>query len=74
MVYINRPIDENLLVRRAAQEGVAIYAGTPYHLTQPPSPSIILGFSGLNKKQINEGVRRLAEIIHSLSHVNGHHR
>jgi DNA-binding transcriptional MocR family regulator len=42
---------------------VRVYPGAPFHLEQPSPPAILLGFSGLDEDNIDEGVRRLAEVI-----------
>ena len=63
MVYLQQSCNEAQLVRRAAEAGIGIYPGEEYHLKKPAPPSIMLGFSGLNEDDIEEGVRRLANII-----------
>jgi GntR family transcriptional regulator/MocR family aminotransferase len=63
MLYLEPDCDEAEIVRRAAAEGVGIYPGAPYHLEHPAPPSILLGFSGLSAAEIEEGIRRLGEII-----------
>ncbi|MCA9961485.1 MAG: PLP-dependent aminotransferase family protein [Anaerolineales bacterium] len=63
MLYLDEDCDEADVVRRAAEQGVRVYPGTPYHVQQPAPPSILLGFSGLSEADIEEGVRRLAEAI-----------
>jgi GntR family transcriptional regulator/MocR family aminotransferase len=65
MLYLPSAIDESLLVKQAAQAGVGVYPGEPYHLDRPAQPSILLGFSGLNTDEIVEGVIRLATVIRS---------
>ncbi len=54
---------ETAVIQQAAQAGVGVYAGARYHLQQPAPPSILLGFSGLSEADIEEGVRRLAEVL-----------
>ena len=60
MLFAGPDVDEPRLVRDAAERGVRVYAGAPYHLETPPPPSVLLGFSGLDEADIVEGVRRLA--------------
>lgn len=62
MLFAQSGVDEAELVREAAERGVRVYAGAPYHLEASPPPSILLGFSGLNESEIVEGVRRLAAV------------
>lgn len=63
MLYLAAGVSETAVVRRAAQEGVGVYAGRPYHLQTPAPPSILLGFSGLTEAEIEEGVKRLAAVL-----------
>lgn len=63
MVYLAEGCDETAVIERAAAVGVGVYAGRPYHRQENPPPSILLGFSGLDEAQIEEGVRRLAAIL-----------
>ena len=59
-------IDEGKLVQAARKIGVGLYGGKPYHLQPAPNPSILLGFSGVSESQIEEGVRRLAHVMHEM--------
>lgn len=63
LLYLPDDCVEQTVVREAAVLGVTVYPGAPYHLPQPPPPSLLLGFSGLSDEDIVEGVRRLAVII-----------
>ncbi len=63
MLYLNPQCDEAQVIRRAVAANVGVYPGAPYHLQKPAPPSILLGYSGLNIPQIEEGVRRLAEVV-----------
>jgi GntR family transcriptional regulator / MocR family aminotransferase len=59
MLYLRDGLSETAVVERAARLGVGVYPGAPYHLQRPSPPSILLGFSGLTVKEIEEGVARL---------------
>lgn len=63
MLYLPPEADEQEVIKKAAAAGVGVYPGAPYHLEQPPPPSILLGFSGLSDKQIEEGIGRLARAL-----------
>lgn len=63
LVYLPPHCDEQEVVRAAAEQGVGVYPGTPYHLQHPPPPSLLLGFSGLAPAEIVEGVARLAKVL-----------
>jgi GntR family transcriptional regulator/MocR family aminotransferase len=57
---------ESELRKACAARGVGIYPIAPYYLTRPPPrAAFLLGFSGLDEKQIAEGIRRLAEALRS---------
>jgi GntR family transcriptional regulator/MocR family aminotransferase len=63
MLYLHEGQNEESIVSGALNAGVRVYAGAPYHLQDPPPPSILLGFSGLHEDQIEDGVRRLAPLL-----------
>jgi GntR family transcriptional regulator/MocR family aminotransferase len=63
MLYLDPALDEDDVVAQAAEMGVGVYPGAPYHLQKPAPPSILLGFSGLSEVEIEEGVRRLAKVL-----------
>ena len=62
MLFLEPHVAEARLVAAAAERGVRVNPGAPYHLERPAPPSILLGFSGLDADEIGEGVRRLAEV------------
>lgn len=63
MVYLPPGMDEEQVVRLAAAHGVGVYPGSTYHLLRPSPPSILLGFSGLDEAEIEEGIRRLSQAL-----------
>lgn len=63
MLYLDPAYDEDSVVECAAEAGLGVYRGAPYHLQEPAPPSILLGFSGLTEEAIEEGVRRLSEAL-----------
>jgi GntR family transcriptional regulator/MocR family aminotransferase len=63
MLHLRPHLDESQIVREAAAVGVGVYPGAPYHLHRPAPPSILLGFSGLDESEIEEGIRRLAGVL-----------
>ncbi|MDF2714303.1 MAG: GntR family transcriptional regulator [Paenibacillus sp.] len=54
--------DEALLIRLAAEAGVRVYPTSVYRIdpVRDIRTAVLLGFGGLDEKQIDEGVRRLA--------------
>lgn len=69
MVYLSKVFDENEVVQKAAKAGVGVYPGHSYHVNQAPGPSILLGFSGLDEKDIKEGIERLSEVLEEIVSV-----
>jgi len=67
MLYLPPEFDERKVVGEGAAAGIGIYPGQPYHLGESLHPSILLGFSGLSRQQITEGVKVLAEVMRRLS-------
>lgn len=63
MLHLGEGVSETAVVAQAASLGVGVYPGAPYYLEQPAPPSILLGFSGLEETEIEEGVRRLAGVL-----------
>lgn len=63
MLYLADGVSETAVIEQAAAVGVGVYPGRPYHLHSPAPPSILLGFSGLSQADIEEGVRRLGQIL-----------
>lgn len=69
MLYLPPHLDEAAVIAQAAALDVGVYPGARFHLMPPgesPPPSILLGFSGLSQGEIEEGVRRLAQVITAL--------
>ena len=58
--------DETAVIEKAASAGVAVYGGTPFHLREPACPSLMLGFSGLDVVEIDEGIARLGRVMDGL--------
>lgn len=54
---------EQTLVRNAAARGVGIYGMSPYYLKRPARTGIMLGYSRMTEREIQEGVRRLSEVF-----------
>jgi GntR family transcriptional regulator/MocR family aminotransferase len=63
MVKINTKIHDDEIVKGAALANVGIGAAYPQYLKDSPGSEFIFGYAELNEQQIQEGVRRLAEVI-----------
>ena len=66
MVYLPPGMNEEAVVENAAANGVGIYPGSAYHLLHPSPPSILLGFSGLDVSEIEEGIDRLGHVLQAV--------
>lgn len=66
MLYLEPRFDEKTIIRKAALVGIGVYPGAPYHVGRPPRPSILLGFSGLAKEEIAEGIFRLGQVLYGM--------
>lgn len=51
------------LRRSAAEQGVGVYPVAPFYREPPRRAGLLLGFSSLQEKEIEEGIRRLAAVI-----------
>jgi GntR family transcriptional regulator/MocR family aminotransferase len=54
---------EQALIAQAASLGVGIFGISHLYLTQPARPGLMLGYSTMNEKEIQEGVRLLSETL-----------
>ncbi|MFK7801581.1 MAG: PLP-dependent aminotransferase family protein [Anaerolineae bacterium] len=63
MLYLKTGVDEQHVIAEARKQGVAVYPGRPYHLSGWVPPSLVLGFSDLENSQIEEGIKRLGEVL-----------
>jgi GntR family transcriptional regulator / MocR family aminotransferase len=51
------------LRRRCEARGVGIYPVRPYYMRPPPRAGYVLGYSALDERAIDEGIRRLAAAL-----------
>jgi GntR family transcriptional regulator/MocR family aminotransferase len=56
-------LDDEVVARRAAELGVAVYPARPYFARPPARPGLILGYAALDEAGIAEGIRRLRQAI-----------
>ena len=63
LVHIADVRDTDTFEREARQQGVGVYSARPYYSLQPPrGATFLMGYSSIDEKEIDEGVRRLASI------------
>ncbi|MCC5634653.1 PLP-dependent aminotransferase family protein [Nostoc sp. CHAB 5844] len=63
MVKFHTELSDHEIVQRAAVAGVSIGAAYPQYLKDSPGSEFILGYAELTEQKIQEGVRRLAQVI-----------
>lgn len=60
-------LDSSALQQRAMEEGILIESGTIHFLEEsPPKNYFRLGFSSISTDRIDAGIKKLAELIHSM--------
>lgn len=63
MLYLKSEVNEQHVIAEARKQGLAVYPGRPYHLGEWVPPSLVLGFSDLENSQIEEGIKRLGQVL-----------
>lgn len=56
-------VHEAEIVARSYQRGVVVHALSHYYLGLPDKKGLLLGYGGLDKTQVMEGARKLAEVV-----------
>jgi GntR family transcriptional regulator/MocR family aminotransferase len=57
----------DIIVQKAAEVGVKVSTVSSYKLTGPSDNRLLLGYAGINEKQIKEGVKKLARVFDNYS-------
>jgi GntR family transcriptional regulator/MocR family aminotransferase len=63
MVQFHTSLSDKEIVFRAAQMDVGLVSASPYYLNPGKIGEFILGYTGLSQEKIQEGVRRLAQVL-----------
>lgn len=58
-----RRASEAEIVARAASSGVGVYGMSRYYVGRPRRAGLMLGYSAISEQKIQEGIRRLAEVL-----------
>ena len=56
-------LSDEEIIQRAAKVGVAMMSANPHYLTNHPTGEFIFGYGELTESQLQEGIRRLAQIV-----------
>ena len=72
--WLPRGVDDRLAFRAAAAAGVTAPPLSFYCLDTPSRGGLLLGYTGIEVKEIREGVRRLTGALRGISRSNGHGR
>jgi DNA-binding transcriptional MocR family regulator len=52
--------------RRTEAVGVGIYPAVPYYATLPESAEFLVGFASLTETEIEDGVKRIADVVDAM--------
>jgi GntR family transcriptional regulator / MocR family aminotransferase len=63
MVRLDTHISDEEIIQRAAQVDVGMISAQPYYLKACHRGEFIFGYSELTQQQLQEGVRRLAQVL-----------
>lgn len=63
VAWLPSDLDEQQLVRAAAQRGLGVYGVSPYRLTSAGRGGLIFGYATLKEPAIQRGVAELADVI-----------
>jgi GntR family transcriptional regulator/MocR family aminotransferase len=63
MVRLHTNLSDQEIIHRANRMGVGMVAASPYYLQAAPTGEFIFGYSELTQQQLNEGIRRLAQVL-----------
>jgi GntR family transcriptional regulator / MocR family aminotransferase len=70
VLWLADSLDDHLVVKLAAQNGVAVRAVSPMFAPGTGRPGLILGFGGFSGTQMEEATRRLAATIIEVAKMN----
>jgi GntR family transcriptional regulator/MocR family aminotransferase len=63
VAWLPQDLNEQTVIAAAARERVAVAPVSPYRLSPDPRGGLIFGYSNINERQIEDGVKRLALAI-----------
>ncbi len=63
MVRLHTNLSDEEIIYRASQVGVGMVTAKPYYLKTAPTGEFIFGYSELTQQQLQEGIRRLAQVL-----------
>ncbi|MEP7340771.1 MAG: PLP-dependent aminotransferase family protein [Acidobacteriota bacterium] len=63
MLRLRTKLNDEEVVRRAADAGVGVVSARIYYLGDAPANEFVLGYAGLSERRIQEGVRRLSKAL-----------
>ncbi|MDY6899272.1 MAG: PLP-dependent aminotransferase family protein [Cyanobacteriota bacterium] len=63
MVRFKTNLSDEEIIQRAAKLGVTMMSANPHYLINNPTGEFIFGYGELTENQLQEGIRRLAQII-----------
>src|SRR5262249_35481822 len=64
MVRMKTTLSNDEVARRAMKAGGSLNDARIYYLSQGGNKEFVLGYAGLSERKIQEGIKRLAKILH----------
>ncbi|MCI2255243.1 PLP-dependent aminotransferase family protein [Domibacillus sp. PGB-M46] len=59
LLDVDSPFSEKELIEKAREHGVKIYPASVFYKKQPPTTTVLIGFAGVSKDNIREGIKKL---------------
>jgi GntR family transcriptional regulator/MocR family aminotransferase len=56
-------VSENAMISAATSRGVGVYPISPYYVRRPARAGLLLGYSRMTERNIQEGIRRLGKVL-----------
>ena len=66
MISLETSMEEAEIVKKAADVGVAVYPAAAYYCGGSQGQALLMGYAGMNEEQIQEGIKRLANVLGTL--------
>jgi GntR family transcriptional regulator/MocR family aminotransferase len=63
VLWPRQRVAEQAVIKTAAERGVGVHGVSPYCVKRPSRTGILLGYSSMREKEIQEGLRRLGEVL-----------
>jgi len=65
--WLPKGVDDQLVSRQAASHNVNVLPISSLAMTENSRSGLVLGYSGVNEREIRDAVKRLADVFHEMS-------